>query len=117
MPRSSSTPGHHVMPTTRKPARCLENHAEWSVIILNEFSYPYLLVSAEVATALMVCYTWHQRTPVLGSVVRLQPLGGAPLVNNHFLALGIHGALARNHLHIIMYMTYKKFKLSLHKLR
>jgi hypothetical protein len=65
------------------------------------------LVSDEVAAALMVWYTWHHQTPLPASVVRLLPLGAAPLVDDLALALGMRGGPKRNHLYDIKYMKYK----------
>jgi hypothetical protein len=66
---------------------------------------------------LMVWYTFHHQTALLASIVRLRPLGGAPLVHHVCLARGVLGAPRRNHLHVIKYVTYKKIKLSLLNLK
>jgi len=72
--------------------------------------YPSLSVLLEGKVPLMMCFTWHLQASLTASVVGLLPTLGAPLVHNHFLALGIVGAPPWRNLQIIKYMTFKKTK-------
>jgi hypothetical protein len=73
----------------KKNGKLIRNHAELSVRLKKELSYPGLLVSNQVAAALMVCYTFHLQTSVPTRIVRLLPLGRAPVANDHCPTLGM----------------------------
>jgi hypothetical protein len=60
--------------------------------------YICLCKAAEAATALMVRYTWHLQTPVVGLLVLLLPAPVQPGVHNIFPAIGAGGAPAWNYL-------------------
>jgi hypothetical protein len=71
---------------------------------INVFAYPCFSVSAEVAAALMVCYTCHHQTSLPASNVILLPLLGAPLLHYASPAIGIRDAPIRSHLQDTKYM-------------
>jgi hypothetical protein len=79
--------------------------------------YPSSRISVEAEVALMVCYTWHQQTPVPKGVVRLRPVATQPPVDHHHPVLRMIAAPIRRHLQDIKYMTYNKNNSSIPNLR
>jgi Na+/H+-dicarboxylate symporter len=80
-------------------------------------TYICLGVFAEAVAALMVRYTWHLHTPIVGLFVRLLPVLVQPFVHYNCLAIGVGGAPAWNRLQAIKYMTYQKIKLGILNLK
>jgi hypothetical protein len=71
---------------------------------INVFAYPCFSISAKVAAALMVCYTWHHQMSLPASNVILLSLLGAPLLHYVSPSIGIRDAPIRSHLQDAKYM-------------